>query len=216
MISEWRNINIWADSDIEYDRATGKKVIRAPYPAWFNRRKLDDMEAERSGLEGRLKADIGDFRGDLAPLPDESSRANVRNNLRFLEAKIEAVRGSKPELDSAMSDRLDAIVRKIGDKIAEAMFSKTAQREGYPDPYKEATRMKDAIIPIDNDIIQWMQKCNQPFDGDGRKASRDALAVCWQIGREWFGEDTNTESLRPSDPYDGRPTKRDVMAGQEE
>jgi len=107
------------------------------------------------------------------------------------------------------------IRNKLGDLIGMAMFTKTAQREGYPDPYKEATRMKSFIIPIDNQIIMWMRKCNQPFSED-RKASRDALSVCWQIASEYFGEDTNVESLRPSDPYDGTPTKKDVMAGQEE
>ncbi len=215
MIEKWKDINIWADTDIEYDKRTGVKMIRAPYPAWYNRRKLEDMEAERSGLEGRLRADIGDFSGDLAPIPGDSAKADVRSNLRHIEAKIDAVKSSKPKLSVPLEDRLIEIRKKMGDRIGESMFSKTAQWEGYPDPYKEATRMKSAVIPIDNDIIQWMQKCNQPFDGGTKMASRDALSVCWQIASEYFGEDTKTESLRPSDPYDGRPTKKDVMVGQD-
>ena len=216
MIEKWKDINIWADTDIEYDRQTGTKMVRAPYPAWFNRRKLADMEAEKTGLEGRLRADIADFSGDMAPIPSDSAKADVRSNLRHLEARIDAVKSSKPELSVPLEDRLIQLRNKIGDCIASSMFTKTALWEGYPDPYKQATRMKSAVIPIDNDIIQWMQKCNQPFDGDNRMASRDALSVCWQIAGEYFGEDTNTESLRPSDPYDGRPTKKDVMAGQDE
>ena len=174
------------------------------------------MEAERSGLEGRLRADIGDFSGDLAPLPSDAAKADARGNLRHLEIRIDAAKKSKPELSPELENRLVQIRKKIGDKIASAMFTKTAQREGYPDPYKEAMRMKGTSIPIDNDIIQWMQKCNQSFNGDTKMASRDALSVCWQIASEYFGEDTNTESLRPSDPYDGRPTKKEVMAGQDE
>jgi hypothetical protein len=190
-------------------------MIRAPYPAWYNRRKLEDMEAEKSGLEGRLRADIADFSGDMAPIPSDTAKADVRSNLRHLEARIDAVKSSKPELSAGLENRLVQIRKNMGDKIGEAMFTKTAQREGYPDPYKEATRMKSAVIPIDNEIIQWMQKCNQPFNGDTRMASRDAISICWQIASEYLGEDTNTESLRPSDPYDGRATKKDVMAVQE-
>ncbi len=214
MIDSWKNLNIWADTDIEYDKRTGVKKIRAPYPAWYNRRKLADMKAERSGLEGRLRTDIGDF-GDAAPIPSDSARADVKSNLRHIDAQIESVESSKPELSPALEDRLAQVRAKIGDRIAEAMFTSTAQREGYPDPFKEATRMKSAVIPIDNEIIQWMQKCNQPFDGDTKMASRDSLSVCWQIIGGYFDEDTNTESLRPKDPYDGRPTKKDVMAGQD-
>lgn len=218
MIEKWKDINLWADTDIEYDKRTGVKTIKAPYPAWFNRRKLDDMEKKRSGLEGRLRADIADFSGDFAPIPGDSAKADVRSELRHVEARIDAIKSSKPELSGALEDRLAQIRLKMGDKIGESMFSKTAQREGYPDPFKEATRMKTAVIPIDNEIVQWMQKCNQPFNGDTKPpmTSRDSLSVCWQIASEYFGEDTNTESLRPSDPYDGRPTKKDVMAGQDE
>ena len=216
MIEDWKRVDIWAESDIEFDRRTGVKTIRAPYPAWFNRSKLDDLKADRDSKQAQLNAPIDRFMGSAPPLLDEAAKADARAQVRHYEQQIDIVEGARPELSSKLRDELHQTYLKMGDLIGESMFTKTAQQEGYPDPYKEAMRMKSPVIPVDNDIRRWMQKCNQHTKIVDNKVGRDPMTICWQIAGELLNEETNSESLRPSDPYDGRVTKKAVMAEQVE
>ena len=216
MITEFKQINLWGEGDIEYDRRTGKKLFKSGFPAFCFPQKIEAMKDERDGLKARLNADpkMAGLAGGSMPLIDDRSRANVRADIRDLDDRIEARTKSKDDLDSKLRDQLYAIYKNMGALISEAMYSYTAQREGFVDSQKEFRRMTANLIPVNNDIVRWFKKCNVPLPDEDKKTNRKNLEMAWKILGHYVGEETNTETLRPRDPYAGQPIKSEVMAEQ--
>ncbi len=212
MIDDFKKINLWSATDIEFDKRTGERKVKSTFPAFCFPRKMEELEEHRSSLNARLNADIKGF-GTVAPLIDDSAKADVRAEVRMYDERIDSLKESKQEISSALRDRIVQTYRNMGDLIAESLFSVTAQREGYVDSHEELRRMTAFIIPINNDIAQWFKKCNQPVRDD-KMTNRNILSICWKIAGHYIGEETNIERLRPTDPWDGTMRKADVMAEQ--
>ena len=154
------------------------------------------------------------YSGGAMPLIDDKSKANVRSSVRQIDDRIEALSKSKEEVGSKLKDELAVIYQQMSDLIANAMFSYTAQREGFAPAHEEVRRLTSPEIPVNNDIIRWFKKANVVLPGKDRKTNRKNLEIAWKILGHYIGEATNTETLRPRDNYTGRPVKADVLAEQ--
>jgi len=219
MINSFDHINLWSESDIEFDRKTGKKLIKSTYPWFCFPNKLEKLYEDRDSLRARLSADPRmSASAGIVPLVDDKSKANVKADIGQLEDRIKLFENSKQEISSALRDKLYQVYLEMSDLISNAMYSHTAQKEGFVNTHKEVRRMTEYKIPINNDIVRWFKKADKKFEhvkGDAPKTNRTELEKAWQILGHYIGEETYTETLRPRDPYGGQATKAEVMAEQD-
>jgi hypothetical protein len=169
----------------EVDRNVRGEVT-SEYPAWMSRNHIEMFEEDANRLrieikQGFVKEKIGE----------------MQQELEKIEAKVDEIRASKPEMSVKRKDDLKAARKTIGELIAEAMFTRSDMEMGWCDPHEEARRMSVPCINLTNDMCVLALACGIKKDKvKDKKITRTDLEKMFKIISAAIDEDGNIERLR--------------------
>jgi len=171
-------------SEVDMTTKDGIKQVASEYPAWYYTTMMDD-----------LKEDIRreDFALESGVVPAER-RPQMVDKIKRLKKKLEDIEKSVPKLSEADESKLLKVRKELGKEISSLMFTRSQMQKGLADSHTEARRMVDPCISIENEAAEVARKCNiTPRNG---KISRTEAEKIWKITGRYFGEISNSESLR--------------------
>lgn len=163
-----------------------KGRINAAYPAWFDRKRIFNLEEdikrdERAIDNGWVNAaSIGEFRTALSK--KKEALARVRDAQERIESKIG-------------KDFVHKTVSSLGEKISAAEPSRWENEKGFTNPHDLAEKWNTPCITLTNEERKLARMANIPMSAGG-SVTLVGASMAWQMGRKILGEDANTERLR--------------------
>lgn len=174
------DFTVFTDVDLSPD----KTKIASTYPLWMHNGVLQEVDSMirfmRTAIENNYVAP--------AYLPQ------YREQLAYYEAKREQLLAGEPKFDGKARDFISKVLSSLGEKISNAMFTRTEVEKGLADAHEEARRMSEPVISLNSDELRWAKICNVKVVGT--KVSRTSAELMWKIGRRILGESTNTKILQ--------------------
>lgn len=170
----------------EADMATkdGLKKIVSEYPAWYYTTMLDDLREDVRREEFTLESGV---------VPAERV-PQIRDKVKRLKLKLEEIEKSVPKLSEVEEGKLLKVRKELGKEITSRMFTRSQMQKGLADSHTEARRMVERSISITPEVAEVAKSCNiNPIDG---KISRTEAEKMWKITGRYFGDVSNSESLR--------------------
>ncbi|MFA5340608.1 MAG: hypothetical protein WC332_02410 [Clostridia bacterium] len=163
---------------------TDKGKIKSQYPSWYFDHLKDELTNEISRMETDLKFDR---------IP-KSEVAITQERLFQKKEKMKELDRSCVELRGKQKDRVAGVYEELGEKIREAMFSRSDMKKGLADPREEMKRMTEPTIEVKGDALKLAQACNVRVTKG--KVTRDGAAKVWKIIGKALSEHSNVEHLR--------------------
>jgi hypothetical protein len=162
-----------------------KGKINAAYPAWFDRKRIFNLEEDIRRDEASLAngwvnpASLGEFKSALAKKKEALGR----------------VQEAKDRVEKAIGkDFVRNVAGSLGEKIGQAMPSRYDEEKGFTDPHGLAEKWNSPCITITPEERKLARMANvQVTDG---QVSLVGTTMAWQMGRKFLGEDANAERLR--------------------
>lgn len=170
---------------IDYNKDGG---ITSQRPAWTFRAQIDELTESIASTERSIE------RGDMPIDSIPEARARIRRE----SGKLKDILDSKPKLSEVEDNTVNKVEKSLAKKIAETMFTRTDMQKGFVEPHKEADRMVNPIIKLDeneyemckeNGVKTWEKR-------DGFYTSRNGAGKMWKTIRHYRGESGNVETLR--------------------
>ncbi len=161
-------------------------MIGSSYPAWFDQRKIEDLENSIQFQEGMLE------RGQVQPEGVMRAKMDLAREKKILAD----IKSSKPKLRDKDHDAVAKGRDALEEKIGESMFTKKAMMEGLADAHEEAKRMSEPCIPVDP-VLAEACGLKDKMNKKGMIPRNHAVKI-WQICQSYLGDDrgTNVEILR--------------------
>jgi hypothetical protein len=162
-------------SEADYSTQEGIKKVASEYPAWYYNTMVDDLKEDIRREEFALESGV--VPGDRRP--------QILDKVKRLKKKYDEILDSFPKL---------AEPEELGKEISSRMFTRSQMQKGLADSHTEARRMVEPSITITPEVAEVAVSCNiTPRDG---KISRNEAEKIWKITSRYFGETSNSESLR--------------------
>jgi len=159
--------------------------ISSEAPAWYFKQHKENLENEISSTKNRL---------DRGEVP-EAQKPETMAELARMRRKLDAINESQPKLNDSQKDIIAKTRSVLGDKIKDAMFTRTEMKMGLADAHEEARRMADPCIKVSHEEAVLIKKAGGRISNDG-KVSRNDAEKAWKLMGRSIGENSNTESLR--------------------
>lgn len=162
--------------------------IASPMPAWAMRVKIEDLQEEIESKERALE------RGDIP----QDSLVITREETKKLKKRLNDILESRPKFSDVTENKLHKTHKELGAIIKPTLFTKSEMAKGTASPHEEARRMKDPVIPVTPEIAELcIDNGIQPAkQKGGYYVSRDNAVHMWKLIGNYFGAETNMESLR--------------------
>lgn len=178
------SIEFFGKVDRAKDGSIGSEI-----PAWMLETHIEELRESVAQKERMIAS--GDVPASEVPY--------LRESYKKEKERLEEIEISKPKLSAEQIDGLHKAHKKVGEQIAESMFSRDEMMKGLADAHEEARRMVKPIIAVDPELAR---ACNVPVvDG---KVSRNGAIKIWKIAGKYLGEGTNPEALRKDTKRGGR------------
>ncbi len=161
-----------------------KGEAKSTYPSWYFDHLKDELKNDIDRIETQIKFDR---------IP-ATEREITRERLSQKKAKLRELESSCVELRGKQKDRVAKVYNELGEKISEAMFSRTDMKKGLADAHEEAKRMTEPCIEVRGDAMTIARASNvKVIKG---KVTREGAAKVWKILGKALESNTNTEHLR--------------------
>lgn len=163
-----------------------KGQVKSEFPAWFFTTLIEQLhesvESNKRALrDGRIPTDaINDTKQELA----------------LEEARLADINKSIPKLNDKERDTLNKIYKILGNKIQEAMFTRSEMMKGTASPREEVKRMSEHCVNVSDiaEIGDLAECCNVPIKD--KKLTRKGAEKIFKIAGKILNLPTNTEVLR--------------------
>ena len=163
---------------------TEKGQIKSTYPSWYFDVLKDNL---KEGIAEKQRW----LDNDLVP---KDEIAVVKDQLAADKAKLREMNDTKPKWSGVQKDKMSKTRTDLGQKIKDAMFTRSDMMKGLADAHEEARRMSEPVIELDPEMTEIAQACNVRMEG--KAVSRTGAEKIWKILGKALGEGTNTETLR--------------------
>lgn len=161
-----------------------KGQVISQYPSWYFDQQKDDLKEEISRIETDLKFDR---------IP--KTEVQITNDrLQQKKEKLKELEKACVELKGKQKDKVAGVRDELGQKIGDALFSRSDMKKGLADAREEMKRMTEPTIPVSGDMLKFCQACNVKVVKG--KVTRDGAAKAWKIASKALGEPSNVEHLR--------------------
>ena len=175
----------------EVDIRTSDGVIINEMPSWYKESLTLEEEKEVSTYRSQLDT------GQIHPAQVNRVRAEVNER----EARIDAVRGGRPELTDKQVDGVKKIYDELSADIKRSLFTYSDMQRGTAPAHEEAQRMQDKVLKISHrPSALWVKAAcgnEKVEDRDGTFwSSRNSMVKGWKIAGKLLGKPTNEETLR--------------------
>jgi hypothetical protein len=168
----------------DVDRSKDGKV-KSDYPSWYFNQQKDELRESIIQKERAIEMDI---------VPPEN-KGEFRSMMESEKKKLDMIEESQPKLSEVELDKVSKIRKTLGDKVRDAMFSRSQMDRGVADPHEEARRISEYCIKLDTGELEFVKSCDVPISNTGM-VSRLSAEKSWKIASKLIGEMSNTEMLR--------------------
>jgi hypothetical protein len=161
--------------------------IGSSYPAWFFRESLRRLEEDIELEEKMLKS---------WNLPDTSKpqkMAKIKDMKERRDKILEAQAALRPN-----KDKINSMNAELGEKLADIMYRRSDDRNGYVNPHDVAGHWINPCIEVSGEVAKIARDngITVAKKGSGGMLTELDAGRLWKIGRAALGEDTNVERLR--------------------
>lgn len=162
-------------------------TIGSEIPCWYLDKHMEEEERLVHNEEIQLA------RGGV----HASQRFDVEQRVAAERQKLDAIKESKPRLDSHQIDAVANVYRELSSEISKAMPTRKELDSGFSDlAHEEAVRIDTPCVPVTKLAQRFIILCNgRVVDG---KVSRLHAEKAWKFAGKLIedGRGTNTEALR--------------------
>lgn len=175
------------DKTPKIDKITGESSneIGSSYPCYMHEPQIEKLKESISEKEVALDS------GAVHPVEVEATKRRLQQE----RVKLAQIEDSKPRITPEMYKKISTELDTLGGEISSAMFTEIDMQKGHADPQQEASRMRNACVPVDRELAM---RCNIRVDDRG-KATRSEAEKMWKI-LTWLKTDgegyLNTDTLR--------------------